>query len=120
MFRTHLGSLPLKNWQFNSDTQTLAHFFNMTIIFQSWGFYRQALMEEAQAHGWPVIRHMMLAYPNDPLVYTEDLRFQFLLGTELLVAPVYTEGASIVKVFLPAGTSWVHVWSGTMYEGKYL
>ena len=34
------------------------------------------------------------------------------------MAPVYTEGASIVRVFLPMGTSWVHVWSGTVFKGQ--
>lgn len=117
MYRSHLGTLPDKDWQFNSDTETLIHFFNMTVVFQSWGFYRKILMEEAYEYGWPVARHMMLVYPDNSNVYTEDLKFQFMLGTELLVAPVYHEGQTSVKVFLPASTTWVHTWTKKTFTG---
>ena len=119
MFRSHLGTLPDENWQFNSDTETFFHFFNMTVVFQSWGFYRDTLMGEASKLGWPVARHMMLVFPDNPQVYTEDLRFQFMLGTELLVAPVYAKGAATVQVFLPLNTTWVHTWTGQVYPGTY-
>ncbi len=117
MFRSHLGTLPDENWQFNSDTETFIHFFNMTVVFQSWGFYREDLAKEATRLGWPVARHMMLVFPNNSKVYTEDLRFQFMLGTELLVAPVYKAGVTTVAVFLPLSTTWVHTWTGNTYSG---
>ena len=97
MYRSHLGTLPDENWQFNSDTETLLHFFNMTVVFQSWAFYRKTLMEEAYKMGWPVARHMFLVFPNNSVAYTNPhIRFQFMLGTELLVAPVFKEGSSSV------------------------
>lgn len=68
MYRSHLGTLPDEDWQFNSDKETMLHFFNMTVVFQSWGFYRSALMEEAHKLGWPVARHMMLVFPNNSKV----------------------------------------------------
>lgn len=120
MFRSHLGTLPDENWQFNSDTESLIHFFNMTVVFQSWDFYRRTLLSEATQLGWPVARHMMLVYPDNPKVYSEDLRFQFMLGTELLVAPVYNKGATTVKVFLPVNTTWVHTWTGKTYSGEVI
>ena len=52
-------------------------------------------------------------------VYVEDLRYQFVLGTELMVAPVH-ERFELVKerrVFLPRDVTWVHVWSGQTYRG---
>ncbi len=117
MFRSHLGTLPDENWQFNSDTESLIHFFNMTVVFQSWGFYREVLSQEAAQYGWPVARHMMLVFPNNSRVYTEDLRFQFMLGTQLLVAPVYKRGSATVEVFLPGNTTWVHTWTGNTHSG---
>lgn len=125
MYRSHLGTLPEDNWQFNSDTETLQHFFRMAVVFQCWDFYREQLMKEASENGWPVARHMLLVFPNNLKVFemSEDLKYQFMLGTELLVAPVLqpfdTTGlVPSVKVFLPANTDWVHVWTNNHYQGK--
>ena len=122
-FRTHLGSLPSQNWQYNSDNETLAHFFRMTKLFKAWGFYREELMKEASNKGWPVVRHMLLAFPTNSRMYSEDLRYQFMLGSELLVAPVHSKEQHLwqaSRVFLPNGTSWVHVWSNTTYTGQFI
>jgi alpha-glucosidase (family GH31 glycosyl hydrolase) len=119
MYRSHLGTLPTKNWQIYDDTETLAHFFNMSLVFRSWDFYRRELMKEAETYGWPVARHMILVYPNNSGVYSEDLRYQFMLGTQLLVAPVH-ERFDILeerRVFLPEGITWVHIWTGKAYRG---
>lgn len=88
----------------------------MSVVFQSWGFYRQQLMEEAEHSGWPVVRHMMLVYPNNTMMY---LRYQFMLGTELLVAPVHEKIDLFdeIRLFLPEKTSWIHIWTGTKYTG---
>jgi alpha-glucosidase len=120
MFRSHLGTLPDKNWQIYNDTHTLRHFFNMSIVFQSWDFYRQRLMNEAEHYGWPVARHMMLIYPDNPAMYIEDLRYQFMIGTELLVAPVLHELIEETRVFLPQNTNWIHLWSGNPYTGMHI
>lgn len=124
MYRSHLGTLPTENWQFNSDNDTLQHFFRMAIVFESWGFYRTQLMEEASQKGWPVARHMILVFPDNAKVFqlSEELKYQFMIGTELLVAPVlqafYPTGlVPFARVFLPAKTTWIHVWTGTEYQG---
>ena len=106
MYRSHLGTLPTNNWQFDSDEETLTHFFKMAVVFQSWDFYRQDLMKEASELGWPVIRHMLMVYPNNSKVYEEELNQQFMVGNELLVAPVLKAGQDKVHVFLPNNTHW--------------
>ena len=73
-FRTHPGSLPEANWQFNSDKETLEHFFKMVKVFKAWAFYRESLMRDAQQNGWPVVRHLLLEFPNNTAVTREDLR----------------------------------------------
>ena len=110
MYRSHLGTLPTANWQLDSDTETLRHFFRMAVVFQAWGFYRERLVGEAAAYGWPVARHMILAFPNSSGVYREELSQQFMLGTSLLVAPVLEKGRSNVSVFLPEGSRWSWLW----------
>ena len=76
-------------------------------------------MEEAASYGWPVARHMMLVFPNNSQVYAEEMNQQFMVGTELLVAPVMSAGQETVKVFLPGGVQWVWLWDITqLYTGQ--
>ena len=117
MFRSHLGTLPDKNWQFNSDKETLQHFFKMAVIFKGLSAYRSVLMEESYRHGWPIVRHMILNFPLNSKVYDGDLSSQFMLGDQFLVAPVLKKGVTSVRVFLPAGTTWCHIWTNLKYTG---
>ena len=89
----------------------------MAVVFQSWDFYRQELMQTAYESGWPLARHMMLVFKDLPSDSEEELKYQFMVGTHLLVAPVLTKGANSVRVFLPVNTEWMHVWSGQNYKG---
>jgi alpha-glucosidase (family GH31 glycosyl hydrolase) len=56
----------------------------------------------------------MLEFPDDPLA--RGLSDQFMLGPDLLVAPVVEEGATERELYLPEGT-WYHVLSGEAYVG---
>jgi len=68
-----------------------------------------------QAHesGLPVMRPMPLAYPDDPAAAYLDR--QYLLGDDLLVAPV-VDATGEVDVYLPAGT-WTPLLGGTPVTG---
>jgi alpha-glucosidase len=113
IFRTHEGNQPEKNHQFNSDAQTLQHFSRFAKIYKAWGFYRRLLVTEAATHGWPIVRHLFLHYPHDP--NTQRLEFlQYLIGTEILVAPVSDPGVQVKDVYLPQGR-WIHLWTGRAY-----
>lgn len=118
LFRTHLGTLPSKNWQAYSDQETIDHFTRMTQLYRSLAFYRIKLMQEAKERGWPVLRHMALTYPNNKVLMSLDIRFeQFMLGSEIMVAPVTQPGNTTVAVWLPPGTEWTHIWTGRLLEG---
>ena len=87
----------------------------MVRMFVALAPYRRALVEEAVAHGLPLQRPLWLHFPDDPIALaTEDA---FLLGPDLLVAPVLRQDAREWSAPLPAGTDWVHVWSGTAFHG---
>lgn len=43
--------------------------------------------------------------------------YEYLFGNELLVAPVYEQGARTREVYLPAGAQWTHYWSRQTFEG---
>lgn len=70
--------------------------------------YLLAAGAEAAGSGLPVLRPIVLAFPDDPAMTHLDR--QYLLGPDLLVAPVFTAGGD-VDFFLPAGT-WTHLLTG--------
>jgi Glycosyl hydrolases family 31 len=69
-----------------------------------------------QAHtlGLPLMRPLVLNYPDDPRTWTLD--HQYLWGDDLLVAPVTREGATAWPVYVPRG-SWYDFWTGQRHEG---
>ncbi|NED89084.1 alpha-xylosidase, partial [Streptomyces sp. SID11233] len=68
--------------------------------------YRAAL--QAHAEGVPVMRAMLLEFPDDPACRTLDR--QYMLGDDLLVAPVLAPDGS-VEYYVPEGT-WTHLLTG--------
>jgi alpha-glucosidase len=112
VFRTHEGNEPDRNAQIYSDDQSLAHFAQFARIFAGLARYRQGLMEEAASKGTPVVRPLLLVAPNDPHAWTQDR--EFMLGKDVLVAPVLDAGQTRVTAYLPDG-EWVHLWSQRVY-----
>jgi len=77
--------------------------------------YLYTLFHEHTETGAPVMRPLWFEYPDDDRTYlVED---QYLVGRDLLVAPVVTEAATKRKVYFPKGDNWVDWWTGKLYEG---
>jgi alpha-glucosidase (family GH31 glycosyl hydrolase) len=112
VFRTHEGNQPENNVQFYSNPTTLEHFSTFAKVYQALAFYREELMVEAAQLGYPLVRHPFLHYPDDPVV--ADLEYQWMLGSEFMVAPVVSPNSRTVDLYLPKG-NWVHLWSGDLY-----
>ena len=68
--------------------------------------------EEITTAGTPLLRHMMMEYPEDRGSVFVDT--QYLLGPDLLVAPVFTESGD-VDVYLPTA-GWTDILSGERIE----
>ncbi|WP_053175485.1 TIM-barrel domain-containing protein [Nonomuraea sp. SBT364] len=66
------------------------------------------------ATGVPMMRAMSFAFPGDATAAGLDQ--QYLLGPQLLVAPVTTQGATAKDVRLPAG-EWYDLWNGGRFTG---
>ena len=114
MMRTHEGNRPGDNWQFDSDAETIAHFARMTTVFTTLKPYiKQAVAQNAQT-GLPVMRPLFLHYEDDAHTYT--LKYQYLFGRDLLVAPVYEENVDTWSLYLPQD-SWINIWTGETYQG---
>lgn len=109
IYRTHEGINPKISAQYYTDNETMAHFARSTKIFKALSFYRKQLMQQAADSGYPIVRHPFLKFPDDPNTY--ELTYQFMYGSEFMVAPVLDGGRSSVKLYLPKG-SWVNLWTG--------
>ncbi|MEM9071860.1 MAG: TIM-barrel domain-containing protein [Myxococcota bacterium] len=113
VMRTHEGLQALNNWSWNRDDETIAHFRRFGRIHEALLPEITAAAEEAARSSLPIVRHLLLAYPNDPNVI--DLDDQYMFGDDLLVAPVLTE-ENAREVYLPEG-EWFHVFTGERFEG---
>ena len=77
--------------------------------------YLYTLFNEHTRTGAPVMRPLWFEYPDDARTYLiED---EYLVGRDLLVAPVVTEAVTKRHVYFPAGDRWVDWWTGKTYEG---
>jgi alpha-D-xyloside xylohydrolase len=77
--------------------------------------YVMQQMRVAHETGLPPMRPLFVDFPDDPLVW--DVEDQFLFGGDIVVAPVYVEGARQRQVYLPAGTDWRDAWTGAGHQG---
>jgi alpha-D-xyloside xylohydrolase len=77
--------------------------------------YLSELGRIAHSEGIPVMRPMLLEFPDDRTAVTVDT--QFLLGNRLLVAPVFRADGR-ADFYLPAGT-WTHLLTGKQLDGPY-
>jgi hypothetical protein len=75
--------------------------------------YLAAAAEEYQRTGLPIMRHLVLAYPDDARAAVRD--DEFLFGPDLLAAPVLEPGATTRRAYLPAG-DWVDLWRAVAYD----
>ncbi|MFD1715414.1 alpha-xylosidase [Amnibacterium flavum] len=75
--------------------------------------YLYAAGREASATGIPVMRPMLLEFPEDQTA--RQLDRQYMLGADVLVAPVF-DAAGEVEFYLPAGI-WTNHWTGERVEG---
>ncbi|MDD7911695.1 alpha-glucosidase [Pseudovibrio exalbescens] len=117
IMRSHEGNRPGDNHQFDSDDETLAHLAAMTRIFTHLKPYIKAASKENAETGMPVQRPLFMHYEDDAESY--DVMYEYLFGRDLLVAPVYEQGATTRKLYLPAD-EWVHVWSGETFTGGWV
>jgi alpha-glucosidase len=72
------------------------------------------VLAEAHETGVPWIRPLILEYQNDKNVFNID--DEFMVGDELLCAPVLKAGATSRDVYLPAG-EWYDYFTNEKYKG---
>lgn len=112
--RTHtaFGTPDQEPWSFGTRHEDI----NRRAIEQRYEFLPEIynVMKEAADTGLPALRPLVLEYPLDSNVYGLD--DEVLFGSDLLVAPVLSEGALARGVYLPAG-DWYDFWTGKKQKG---
>ncbi len=113
MMRSHEGNQPARNVQFDADEELLVHLARCARIHTALKPYLQALERVCAQRGIPVMRPLFYYY-DEPEAWSE--KFEYLLGRDVLVAPVIGEGETERACWLPEDR-WIHLWSGADYTG---
>lgn len=113
LFRSHEGNQPVNNVQFDDDEELLGQLARCTELHCRLTDYLKDCVEEAAQRGIPVMRPLFYHYDEEPL-YTD--KSAYLLGRDILVAPVLKEGAAERDCYLPKDR-WVHLFTKEEYGG---
>ncbi|MGC9521233.1 MAG: alpha-xylosidase [Anaerolineae bacterium] len=109
--RLHGSSSYRVPWLFDEEAVDVLRFFTKLKCRLMPYLYAQAV--EANTTGVPMMRAMVLEFPDDPGCDTLDR--QYMLGDALLVAPVFTPDGT-VDYYVPQGR-WTHFLTGETVEG---
>ncbi|MBA8815813.1 alpha-glucosidase (family GH31 glycosyl hydrolase) [Microbacterium halimionae] len=89
-----------------SVVPTFAKFANVRMNLIPY-LYTEA--DDSATTGVPMMRAMSLAFPGDAAAAGSDQQYMF--GSQLLVAPITTQGQTVKDVYLPEG-EWYDFWNG--------
>ena len=76
--------------------------------------YLRQTQEQAMRYNTPFMRAMLLEFPEDPTCLNLDR--QYMLGDDLLVAPIFNAEGS-VQFYLPGDGLWVNLLDGEKLDG---
>ncbi|MCX5400979.1 alpha-xylosidase [Streptomyces sp. NBC_00102] len=98
-------------WEFGEEAVDVTRQF--TLLKHRLMPYLYGAAAEAHRTGVPMMRPMLLEFPDDPATRTLDR--QYMLGPDLLVAPVFSAEGE-VEYYVPEGT-WTHLLTGETVTG---
>jgi alpha-D-xyloside xylohydrolase len=98
-------------WDYGEDAVAVTREF--TLLKHRLAPYLHRAAQQAHATGVPVMRAMVLEFPDDPGAAALDR--QYMLGDDLLVAPVFSEDGT-VEYYVPEGT-WTNLLTGVQVTG---
>ena len=112
LMRTHEGNHPEKNIHFFSSPEVLEHFARFSRIYTHLKPYHLHLVKEYTEKGLPAMRHPYIHYEKEEELH--KLKYQYLYGRDLMVAPVVRRNCPVWRLYLP-DDRWIHLWSGESY-----
>jgi len=98
--RFHGANSPREPWYFGDKAVEVVRNY-AKLRYKLLPYYKKCAQEAYQS-GTPIMRHMHLEFPSAPA--TQFIDDQFMIGADLLMAPVFAAGATERSVYLPAGT----------------
>lgn len=107
---------PAVNFQAYDNNIAIEHLAKFSNIFKDLSRYRQEVIKQVTLEGLPAMRPLFIEYEKDEEAYKQ--RYEYLFGTDLLIAPVYRAGKKEWQVYLP-DDNWIHIWSGRKYKTGY-
>jgi len=100
-------------WDYDAATQAIGDQFLQ--LREELVPYMYTLSQQATASGMPMTQALYLDYPDQPSAY--DFPSEYLLGPDVLVAPVTTPGqVATTSVWFPPGT-WTDWFTGATFTG---
>ncbi|WP_369404940.1 glycoside hydrolase family 31 protein [Piscibacillus salipiscarius] len=99
-------------WQFGEKYEEVIKKYIQ--LRYKWLPHLYKLFKDASETGVPVMRPLFMEYPNDEETY--QLFDQFLIGSNVMIAPVLRPGVNDRMVYLPEGV-WYDYWTGDKLEG---
>lgn len=114
IFRLHGSASEGSHMPWNYDAATLEKYEALASLRQQVAPLIRELWKKARATGMPITTPLWLAYPNDPQAAAQDQ--EWLLGPDLLVAPVVTQGSTTRTAYLPTGC-WTYQPNGSSFTG---
>ncbi|MEU0999979.1 glycoside hydrolase family 31 protein [Streptomyces tibetensis] len=102
-FSTDMTAGPNEVWSYGQEAYDILR--QHLLLRERLRPYLHRLAEDAHRTGAPPMRPLFFDFPEDPGAW--DVDDQFLLGPDVLVAPVYEAGARARRVYLPSGTGWL-------------
>ena len=109
--RLHGAASARMPWLFDDEAVDVLRFFNQLKTYLM--PYLLDMSQQAHEHGWPMLRPMVLEFPEDRTCRYLDM--QYMLGEALLVAPVFHPQGE-VSYYLPEG-EWRHLLTGETVRG---
>ena len=126
LFRLHGVRLPLNSlygaqssgadnevWSFGDTAYEIIR--KLLFLREKLKPYLRVLNQAAHQRGAPPMRPLVYDFPADAVA--ANLADEFMLGPDLLVAPVVEQGVIARPVYLPAGITWVEAWTGQELQG---
>ena len=121
-FRTHGTREHNEVWSYGAQAEP---------ILEKYLKLRYALLPYTYSLGWythqtgaPFVRALFMDFGTDPNVndpkdanIAEMLRYEYMYGPSLLIAPVTEQGETTRKLYLPAGSDWYNYWTNERVHG---
>ena len=97
------------------DDETPQYFKRYAEIHMKLVPYIQGALAHYRETGTPMIRHMMLEFPEEPESF--DCEYQYMFGSKYLVAPVVDKGDVTKRIYFPKG-EWKSFWNNDVIRSN--